>query len=91
MTMKKADLEFVIEESNRIFKQLKQKHKGLSGYLVFASPPGKTPFGQHKITNNLTGILMLVKNDKGETEGFPGMVRDSKDKTKAVELIKILY
>lgn len=88
--MKKADLKIVIERSNMIFKELKKKHKGLSGYLVFAMPPGMTPFGQCEITTDMVRILKQEKNDKGETEGFPDMVHDSRDKAKAVELIRKL-
>lgn len=88
--MNKADLEIVIEKSYSIFKQIKEKYKGLSGYLVFAAQPGRSPYGQCEITNDLIRILKVEKNDKGELSGFPGMIHDSKDKTKAIELIKQL-
>jgi hypothetical protein len=73
--MTKEDLKIVIEEAGRIFKEIKRKYVGLSGYLVFSSR-----YGQCALSSDSLKIL---------TE-FPNMVQDSDPKEKALALIALI-
>jgi hypothetical protein len=73
--MNKDDLNTVIENANSIFEEIKKKHTGINGYLVFSSP-----YGQCEITSNMSTIM----------EEFPEMVYDSIHKKKACELVQII-
>jgi len=72
MIMNIEKLENVVENSNTVFKKIKEKHNTLSGYLVFSSPNG-----QCELTDNMEKIL----------SEFPDMVHDSKVKNEAISLI----
>lgn len=71
--LKPEELKTVTEKANAIFRQLKEKYRGLSGYLVFSSNRG-----QCELTTDMTKIL----------KDFPEMVAESREKEKAFELIK---
>jgi hypothetical protein len=84
--MKRKDLEKTVENAKAIFKKIKAKY-ALSGYLVFASPPGSSPWGQCEITGNMT-MLLADKKDNQDQEALRNMIQDSIHKRKAIELIK---
>lgn len=71
--LKPVELKTVTEKANAIFTQLKEKYRGLSGYLVFSSNRG-----QCELTTDVAKIL----------KDFPEMVVESREKEKALELIK---
>jgi hypothetical protein len=73
--LKPAELKTVADKANAIFKQLKEKYRGLSGYLVFASNRG-----QCELTTDMNKIL----------KEFPAMVVESRQKEKVFELIKAM-
>ena len=62
-----------VEKANRIFKELKNRHIGLHGHLVFVSQ-----YGQCKMTSDLLKILKY----------FPQMVHQSAYKDKALAIIE---
>jgi hypothetical protein len=71
--MNKDDLNTVIENANSIFEEIRKKHTGINGYLVFSSP-----YGQCEITSSISTIM----------EEFPEMVYDSIYKKKACEVVQ---
>ena len=71
--LKPEELKTATEKANSIFRQLKEKYRGLSGYLVFSSNRG-----QCELTTDMVKIL----------KDFPEMVAESREKEKALELIK---
>ena len=71
--LKPEELKTVTEKANAIFRQLKEKYRGLSGYLVFSSNRG-----QCELTTDMAKIL----------KDFQEMVAESPEKEKALELIK---
>ncbi len=72
--LKPEALKTVREKANAIFRQLKEKYRDLSGYLVFSSN-----WGQCELTTDMIKIL----------KDFPEMVAESWEKEKALELIKV--
>ncbi len=70
--MNLSGLETAVEKSTSLFKKLKEKHKTLSGYLVFSSP-----YGQCELTTDLADIL----------NSFPQMIIDGKQKEKGLQLL----
>ncbi len=95
--MKKEELEIVVERAQGIFKKIKARYAGLSGFLVLASPPGTAPWGQCVLTSDLLkilkGITDLKKDERDkqadiiDKQALPNMIHDSKYKEKAIELI----
>ncbi|MBM4270867.1 MAG: hypothetical protein FJ139_01715 [Deltaproteobacteria bacterium] len=87
--MKKEEFEVAIENAHAVFKEIREKYAGLSGYLVLASPHGASPWGQCILTCDLTKLLE-EKDDKDEEKAVRNMIHDSPYKEKAVELIKLI-
>jgi hypothetical protein len=85
--MKGTDLEKTVEHAKAIFQEIKEKYTGLTGYLVFASPPGSSPWGQCEITGNMS-TLLADKKDNQDQEALRNMIQDSIHKREAIELIK---
>lgn len=71
--LKPEELKTVTGKADAIFRQLKEKYRNLSGYLVFSSNRG-----QCELT---TDIIKILKE-------FPEMMAGSQEKEKALELIK---
>lgn len=96
--MKKKELEIVVERAQGIFKKIKAKYVGLSGFLVLASPLGTAPWGQCLLTSDLLkilkGITDLKKDERDkqsdiiDKQALPTMIHDSKYKERAIELIE---
>jgi hypothetical protein len=66
-------LETVVENSNSVFKKLKEKYNNLSGYLVFSSP-----YGQCQLTSNLVDIFNY----------FPQMITDCQQNKKGLQFLQ---
>jgi len=73
--MTSNQLIITVEKANRIFQEIKGRHIGLHGHLVFVSQ-----FGQCKMTSDLLKILKY----------FPQMVHQSAYKDKALAIIEKL-
>jgi len=73
--MTSNQLIITVEKANRIFQEIKSRHIGIHGHLVFVSQ-----FGQCKMTSDLLKILKF----------FPQVVHQSAYKDKALAIIEKL-